>query len=153
MNKIPLLTCRPEDKPFIVVETIAIPAPVAGAEFTFTVPAGKRIYVCALRAQLVTDATAPSRFPAIIISSVGGIIASVASGANALTSSTWSFTWTPGVAIYNGSAAQPNSVVPWPPDVILEEGTVITSLTGAIAAADQWSLITLQTLTQFVTED
>jgi len=114
----------------------------AGAEFVCTIPSNTRIRVWGVAAQFQTSAVVANRTISIAVKIGGAIIAFLGAYSAAITASqTIQCMWSP---CYGTGALQTGLCVqPWPPDISLKSGDVVTSVTALKDAADQWSNIAL----------
>lgn len=126
------------DVPYLKAVQVATPA--AGAEFVITGP-GQGIWrVIALRAVLTTSATVATRIPGLTYGTSDGLVGHTA-GLGTVAASL--------AASWSGFAGSPNTagagvVHQWavPTDgYLLLPGWTLSSLTAAIDATDQWSLV------------
>lgn len=125
--------------------TVANPA--AGADWTYTVPAGVTQSLISVRAVLTTGATAPTA-PVIlrITSPTGQIIADVAALSTQATGVAVTYMWSAGAQSTSSTNFQQMSL---PTGLRLLPGSTIQTITAGIVATDQWSAITI-TYTQFI---
>lgn len=125
--------------------TVANPA--AGADWTYTVPAGVQQTLISVRAVLTTGGTAPTA-PVLlrITSPTGQIIADLAALSTQGTSVTVTYMWSAGAQSSSSTNFQQMSL---PAGLRLLPGSTIQTITGGIAAGDQWSAITI-TYTQSI---
>lgn len=125
--------------------TVANPA--AGADWTYTVPAGVQQTLISVRAVLTTGATAPTA-PVLlrITSPTGQIIADVAALSTQATGVAVTYMWSAGAQSSSSANFQQMSL---PTGLRLLPGSTIQTVTAGIVATDQWSAITI-TYTQFI---
>jgi hypothetical protein len=125
-----------------VIETAA---PAAGAESITTVPAGKYWRLIGFYTTLTTDATVATRLPSIVIDDGTDILMRInGSGTAGVTA---------GLTVaYTGYVGQQGlgitgvilTAAPLPsPDLVLEPGWRIRTLTQNIVAGDQWGIARL----------
>lgn len=152
MPQIPVTVRNPLDKPLVLVETLQLAAPAAGAEFFYTFPANQRTQILSLALQLVTDANVAIRHFRFLLSSPSGIIFRSNSIAAINESVTRWTTLAPGIAYYTGSDANPYALVALPPGLICFEGFTLTTLTDNIQVGDQYGGVVAQMLTQIETD-
>lgn len=122
------------------ITSVAVTNPAAGADFSFTVPTGERLRLRSLTATLTTAVAVANRQPVLNITDGTSILFSIVPTVVQTASLAVRYSWGAmlGVEVVgNGGlfVAEPL------PDVLLEPGFKVTSVTGAIAAADQWSAI------------
>lgn len=126
------------DVPF--VRPVQIPSPAAGADFTVTAP-GQGIWrVVGLTAVLTTSAAVANRIPSLVINGSDGRLAQLVGTASLAASLAATWGTFPGAVAVAGAV----SLHQWPmptDGVVLLPGFSLASLTAAIDAADQWSLI------------
>lgn len=148
MPQIPLTVRNPLDKPLVLVETVTLTPPAAGAEFFYTFPANQRTQIMALALQLVTDANLPTRHFRFILSSPNGPIFRSNQVANINDSVTRYCTLAPGIAYFTGSDASPFALIALPPGIVCFEGFTLETITDNIQVGDQYGGIAAQMLTQ-----
>lgn len=121
--------------------------PAAGADWTYTVPAGVQQTLISVRAVLTTGAAAPTA-PVIlrITSPTGQIIADAAALATQGASVAVTYVWMAGAQSTSSANFQQMSL---PTGLRLMPGTIIQTITGGIASPDQWSSISIS-YTQFI---
>lgn len=125
--------------------TVANPA--AGADWTYTVPAGLQQTLISVRAVLTTSAAVANRFPVLRITSpTGQILADVSALAAETASSTVTYVWMAGAPANNVNNVQQMSL---PSGLRLLGSSTIQTITSGIQAGDQWSAISV-TYTQFI---
>lgn len=113
--------------------------PAAGADWTFTIPAGTRKRVVSVSALLTTAVAVANRFASIIIDDGVNIVAQIPSGFAQAASLANQYTFADSTT---GTASASNvSIASLPSNLILPAGFRVRSLTGGIQAADQWSNI------------
>jgi hypothetical protein len=114
--------------------------PAAGAQWSFTVPAGKVWRVVSLRAQLVTDATVANREVTLLVRDVA---ANVRGSFPATTvwpaSQNATITWGAGLAAYAAPATSNTRVVGIPTPFWALSGWTLESFVTAMQAADNWT--------------
>lgn len=125
--------------------TVANPA--AGADWTYTVPAGVQQTLISVRAVLTTGASALTA-PVIlrITSPTGQIIADVSALATQGAGVAVTYVWMAGAQSTSSTNFQQMSL---PTGLRLLPGSTIQTISGGIVATDQWSAITI-TYTQFI---
>lgn len=121
--------------------------PAAGADWTYTVPAGLQQTLISVRAVLTTSATVANRFPVLRITSpTGQILADVSALAAQTAGTTITYVWMAGAPANNVNNVQQMAL---PSGLRLLGGSTIQTITSGIQAGDQWSAITI-TYTQFI---
>ena len=122
------------------MKTNTVAQPAAGADWTWTVPSSTAYQIQSIRAQLVTSSTVAARQPLLKILDLSGnvVLEAPATGTQAA-SLTQDYDWTAGAP----SAAVSDGVVvtELPQGLILEAGWTVQTVTAALQAGDQWSLI------------
>lgn len=128
-----------------VTTTVANPA--AATDWTYTVPAGVQQTLLSVRAVLTTGAGPPSA-PVLlrITSPTGQIIADVSALSTQGAGATVTYVWLAGGQSTSSTNFQQMSL---PTGLRLMPGSTIQTITGGIAAGDQWSGITIS-YTQFI---
>lgn len=128
-----------------VTATVANPA--AGADWTYTVPAGVQLTLISVRAVLTTSAAVANRVPLLRVTNpTAQIILDAGSPTTQAASLTYTYSWGAGAQ----SAASPPSIqIGIPQGLRVAAGATIQTVTAGIQAADQWSAITISS-TQFV---
>lgn len=112
--------------------------PAAGAEISETVPTGARWALRGISAFLVTDVTAVTRLPHLVIDDGTTLLLRLYSSSGASLSSTVRFHWA-GVGA-NLVTSSGNFVLSMlPPDLMLSAGWRISMVTVNLQAADDWS--------------
>lgn len=122
------------------LRSIAGATPAAGAEILETVPTGARWELLAFHATFVTAVAVANRVPQLVIDDGVTTLFRVGAALNQAASLTYRRSWYQGApAPYLDNA---NSVpMPLPTNIRLPAGARISTLTAAIAAADQWSAV------------
>lgn len=126
---------------FTAIGSQKVPSPVAGADFSFVPSTTDRVRLLTLTAQLATAVAVANRMPAIAFKGQdGGVFYSADGGVPQLASLTVQYTWS-----RSGATAIANPIVGGErvglalPDIWLQPGDTIESITGLISGADQWS--------------
>lgn len=127
--------------------TSTVSNPAAGADWTYTVPAGVQQTLISVRAVLTTGGAALTA-PVIlrITSPTGQIIADVAAISAQGAGATVTYSWVAGAQSTSSANFQQMSL---PTGLRLLPGSTIQTITAGIAAPDQWSAITVS-YTQFI---
>lgn len=121
--------------------------PAAGADWTYTVPAGFTQVLVSVRAVLTTSAVVANRVPVLRITiPTGQIVADIAAIAAQTASTTITYVWMAGAPANNTNNVQQMSL---PQGLRLPAGSVVQTITAGISAGDQWSSISI-TYTQFI---
>jgi len=135
-----------DSDPTDVLTTVASPA--AGADWAYTVPVGQSLKLSAVRARLITDITAASRFPVLQVTDASGniVFESITTTAQPA-STTKDYSWANVGERDTSTTYSPAALVF--PDLIIPAGYIIDMDTLNIQAGDQWSAITVtgQTIT------
>lgn len=126
--------------PSHVLQAIKVPAPAAGADFTFTVPGDRALRIVSVTAQLVTSAAVANRGAALVITAPEGVVITVEQPAVITAGLTTLLCWGSGVsgdatALVNGRLTAGIGEYELPP------GYVVSTATAALDAADQWGSI------------
>lgn len=123
-----------------LVRRLLVPAPLVGADFTFTLPAGGTYELLAVYWTFVTSAVVANRGPTVSLQDAdSNFLARFGNGAAIVASSTArvSFTAGLGAPIGGGSYAAGLPVPPY----VLQAGDKIASQTSSIDVGDQISAI------------
>ena len=123
---------------------VNIANPAAGADWTFLVQAHQRVRLSSLTATFVASASVATRIPHIqILSSSGTVVWRAAPQATIVASQT---------VLLSAASTQVQSVIdtgclnwPLPTPCVLMPGESLQTITAAIQAGDQWSVIWLTT--------
>lgn len=125
-----------------VLRHLAVPAPVAGAEWAFTLPSAGSWRLRCIHALLTTSATVAVRQPGISLTdgsllwwraqAAVGVAASTAADVGALT----------GTALSQAAGVSGSVILPLP-DVVLPPGYTVGSATAALQAADAYTAIVI----------
>jgi hypothetical protein len=117
--------------------SFAITTPGAGADWSFTVPAGMRLRVIAISGTLVTAVAVANRNVDLVLDDGVTVYAEIPSGASQIASLTNDYSWIdsgpPGTIFDN------QVVLPLPANYIVPPNHRIRSETTGIQGADQWS--------------
>ena len=120
--------------------TQVVSNPAAGADWTFTVPAGQTLALESVTALLTTSVTVANRVPTLVVKdNLGRIVAEVVSPNAQAASLADEWVWAPGVV----AAAGPPIVTPIPPGLELAGGWTIGTVTAGLQVGDQWSAIVI----------
>jgi len=122
-----------------VSQTVANPA--AGAEWTFTVPAGTKYYLKSLNYTLVTSATVATRISQILIDD--GTRTLYKSEVNQTQAASLTTVYSGASGILDTTATVQSAHVSLPTDMALAAAWRVRTSTTAIQVADQYSAITL----------
>lgn len=118
---------------------LGVGVPIAGADWTFTVPALMHVLVKSISAVLATSAAVANRNPKLVIDDGANVYASISAGSSQAATLTNRYTWMDGgpspLSFDNAITA------PLPSGLILSPGHRISSATTALQAGDQWSAI------------
>lgn len=126
-----------------VPKTYTITQPAAGAEFTRTVPGEGAWYIQAIRFTFVTSAVVATRVVQISITDGQLEYARVLSTAGQGASTTGQYTFAPYVSAATQGAAGFSALLPFPV-LLLDPGSVLTTVTAAIDVGDQYSSIRMR---------
>ena len=118
-----------------------IPPPVAGVDFSATLPAGSAWRILGGSAQLVTSATVATRQVYLRLLQGTTEIWRGPSPNTQVASLTYVYQLMPGIVVPTLVGTFP--VVPWPVDCYADPRFSFASATTSIQATDQWSAITL----------
>lgn len=113
--------------------------PAAGSETSITVPANQIWRVYSWRAQLVTDGTAVNRFVHLRITDGSNRLYetfTTTAHTASLTRDHFAFHGVPTVAAFENT----ESLMPFPAEVWLREGSVISTVTTNLQAGDNWGV-------------
>jgi hypothetical protein len=114
--------------------------PVAGANWTQTVPTNRRWQILTVRYQLITDITAPLRRTYLAASAGATETYRIPSASTQAASLTNNYLWMVGT-IREAAAINLFSFQLMPPNIILPEGSTIQSATDNLAPGDQYDSI------------
>jgi hypothetical protein len=120
------------------------PDPAAGADWTFTVPAGKVWEVISAFAVLVTDATVANRAARLVVGDGVATFLSIAPAGVQAASLTYRYAWVAVGVAYQTANGQVAAL----PRLVLEPGWTLGTSTEGLVAGDNWgvpSLLVLET--------
>jgi hypothetical protein len=123
--------------------TLAIPAPAAGADWTFVPSQTDRTLLLAIASTLTTSATAANRRPALELVDQSGLVYWSADAVfPQVASLAVTYSWARGAGAPPAAAEVTGQRIALPlPWARLQPGDTIKSVTAAIAGTDQWSQI------------
>lgn len=124
--------------------TVSVANPAAGADWTATVPAGRRWHVQSVIGTLTTSIAAANRRPRLLVTDGLVTLVAVPSGVAETASLAWVNVWGDGLVSTNDGLYVSQGM----PDMYLAAGAQIKTSTAAIDTADQWSGVYV-----FVTEE
>lgn len=125
-----------------LANVVAIGNPGAGADYSFTVPAGVNWLLRSLRLQLVTSAAVASRFVTLRLDDgVGNIFADLPCGTAQTAGTTETYTWTNGSSVANVNVA---NLGPLPTECRLPGAMRIRTNTANLQAGDQFSGLAME---------
>lgn len=148
MPPLPILTQRPDEKPLILIDNVVIAQPAAGAEIEIVIPVGIQFSLNSLRFMFVTDANVADRSIVLVAVTAAGEIFNVSHNTVITDNETRTVCAAPGLTTLQGGLANPHIWLSWPPDLVLEEGAQIRTITTNIQVGDQYSGIAFQARTQ-----
>lgn len=125
-----------------VTRRIAVPAPAAGADWTFTVPSGVVWKILTVRAQLTASAVVANRQPRLVITDGTFTLATVEAAASIVASATVAITWVAG-GLTSAAGVSGNFPGVMFPGYMFETGWTIATTTTNKDAGDQWSNIVM----------
>ena len=128
------------------VTTVRVPAPAAGADWSFKPSDIDRVKVLTVTAKLVTSVTVANRHPALTITDrdQNQYLAQDAQFTQAASLSA-QYSWAPGLGNPVLTSALGGTRVGFPfPYPWLEPGDTIATATAGLDAADQWSAIVVR---------
>lgn len=111
--------------------------PAANTEISETVPTNARWRLRAFRATLVTDGTAATRRPILVVDDGTSTLFRIGAGVTTVASTTKPYAWIPGYPSTGQEFAEAMHFLP--PDLLLDQGWRISTSTEAIQAGDNWS--------------
>jgi hypothetical protein len=124
------------------IPTLANPtSPAAGADFSYTVPASRRLRLYMMNLWLVTDANPANRTVYVDITRGGTKLwryPVTTTFANQTASKTCGYVFGVGLA-FSDAADQTDRQAPLPDEIELKAGDIIATHTTNIQAGDQWS--------------
>lgn len=124
------------------MRSIAVTTPAAGAQWSYTVPAGEVVSLAAIRATLTTDATVANRVPGIeIVNAAGTVVYSQTTAITVPASTTRTLVFAP--TAESSAPANGVALTTIPDDFILNAGWIVRSTLTAGAAGDAYTAITL----------
>jgi hypothetical protein len=127
---------------------ITVSVPSAGADWTQTVPPGEQWIVRAVRAVLTTSATVGNRIPILTLTDAAAHILTQSYNSIAdVASNNANFMWANG---YQQQNLGNLFTQPWPYELRMQAGWILSTSTLGIVAGDQWSAIQL-TVERFIT--
>ena len=121
--------------------------PVAGQEWSFTVPGGEVWHVHAIHATFATSAVAGSRVPSVVMDDGTTRVAryvSSAQAANVSNEITWDQIQVQNIAVAGGNVT--NASIPL--DLILLPGWRLRSVTATLDGGDLWSGVAVTSIIQ-----
>lgn len=116
-------------------KVISIAAPIAGADWTTTVPAGELWDVLSIFSSLTSAVAVANRAPRLQISDGNVVWLDIPSAAVQAASLTYRYVYVEGATL----AAVSNGQTVGIPDLVLLPGAIIRVTTDNIQAADQWA--------------
>jgi hypothetical protein len=152
MPQIPSIIASTDQRPLVKVVNQSIANPPAGASFSFIIPTGYRARLVAIFMQFATDVNVADRFIFFTLESPSGIICRLTHTVAVTESLISSFQFQNGSGLFNFSVTNLNHIANFPPEITLEEGDSINVTVTGIQAGDQFSLINMHLLSQFVAE-
>ncbi len=128
------------------LETVQLPAPAAGSDWSTVLSGGDRVRVHTITAQLVTSATVANRVAGLILKDQNDLTYWQADlESDQAASLTAQYSWARGSGVSAAATAAGGSRLsaglPW---TWLEPGDSIGTITASIAAGDQWSNIVIR---------
>jgi hypothetical protein len=123
--------------------TLSSADPAAGAEISYTLPAGFRYQILSVQATLVTDATVANRFPALTINDGANDVAAYMAGTAQTATQTVAYQFAPGLNSYQASL---RTHAPIAADMILKGGNIIKTVTTGIVAGDNWGIARIRVM-------
>lgn len=152
MPQIPVTTRLDQDRPLVKIDYQVIPQPAAGQNLQFTVPVGYRFKLISTYLSMVTDANAGDRLLFVQVAGPNGTFYRFQPPYIIVAGETRYLTLATNVPQIAHSATNMSSIIPFPTDLTLEEGTTITVGLIGIQVGDQFSAAVGQLLSQFVAE-
>jgi hypothetical protein len=152
MPQIPVTTRLDQDRPLVKIDYQVIPQPAAGQNLQFTVPVGYRFKLISTYLSMVTDANVGDRLLFVQVAGPNGAFFRFQPPYIIVAGETRYLTLATNVPQIAHSAINMSSVIPFPTDLTLEEGTTITIGLVGIQVGDQFSAAVGQLLSQFVAE-
>jgi len=117
--------------------------PIAGADWTYTVPAGCRLWIHGFSATLTSSSTAANRQPQFqLYDAASNLIWQF--GCLAAQAASLTQVYNVGECVTLAQDLNKNTVIPFPTDLFVYSGYKISSNTVNIQATDQWSGIWVQ---------
>jgi len=126
-----------------VLNTVSQAAPAAGADWSYTPPAGLRQRVQSIQCTLVTSATVANRVVVVRITQGGNVVYQAASPTAQTASTTVSYVFAPGLPPQTATGGV--VVIPLPANLVITSSTTISVTTQGLAAGDQWSALNIAT--------
>ena len=152
MPQIPVTTRLDQDRPLVKIDYQVIPQPAAGQNLQFTVPVGYRFKLISTYLSMVTDANVGDRLLFVQVAGPNGAFFRFQPPYIIVAGETRYLTLATNVPQIAHSATNMSSIIPFPTDLTLEEGTTITVGLIGIQVGDQFSAAVGQLLSQFVAE-
>ena len=152
MPQIPITTRLDQDRPLVKIDYQVIPQPAAGQNLQFTVPVGYRFKLISTYLSMVTDANVGDRILFVQVAGPNGAFFRFQPPYIIVAGETRYLTLATNVPQIAHSATNMSSIIPFPTDLTLEEGTTITIGLIGIQVGDQFSAAVGQLLSQFVAE-
>lgn len=123
------------------VRSVQVGNPAAGAEWSFSVPNFSRARVRSVFFTLQTAAAVATRIVTLVVDDGANIVGQFAANVTQIASLTE--TYTASAAPFVTTSLGTSEYIPLPPDLLLEQGFRIRTVTTAIQGADQYSTISL----------
>lgn len=152
MPQIPITIRTDDTRPLVKIDYQVAPAPPPGQNLQFTVPVGYRFQLLSTYVTIVTDANVADRYLFVEVSGPYGPFFRLQPPFAITASETRNLTVAVGVPQFAHSPTNMSALIPFPPPLILEEGTIFTIGLVGIQVGDQLSAAVGQLLSQFVAE-
>lgn len=125
-----------------MLRLLQVPAPAAGADWTFTLPAAGYWRIRSVFATLTASATVANRQPGLAITDGTVLWHRARPGAVLIANGVADVLAMPGLGFQTQGATQGTFTLPIP-DVVMPPGFVISSVSTALQAGDQYSSIVI----------
>lgn len=152
MPNIPIVVQTVEDRPLVKVVYDVIPAPAAGQNVTLTVPQGYRFQLKSIFLSVTTDANAVDRNYFVQLATAAGVVLYFRHPFVITNGETRALCVAQGLPLIAHSVIGMNATFPWPDNLVIEEGDILTIGLSAIQVGDQFTAASYMALSQFVAE-
>lgn len=135
----------------IVMRTVAVTAPAAGADWTLTCPGESVWAVYATTARFVTSAVVANRAPKLVITDGSNTMFDITDDVAITATLTTQISWL-SLLGYQDTAIAAASLNIGTPQIVLQPGWTIGTVTSLIDVGDQWSRVFVNVVESFAGE-